>query len=596
MNCGGFQGAHRRRKRRLARDLLLLFATRPDRLLNAAWWWLIGKRLRSRYRLADALAALPFAHARWMADAGSDDLAYIRSVQAGRSLPGIAVHLHVARDTNAQQLREAAASIAQQSLLPQCIVVTSERDSTVVPKVAGCPVHMLDTPATSQIDGLISAGPILRKRQLEFVIPLASCAKLPRHAIAAYVAHLLQRDKVRPAPMVIYGDQHDPEGDEIWLKPEWDARMAWSQDYFSASCAVSVAAASDMQAGVPSLYAAILYLLRFGDDPGVEHVARVTVEVPNGHWCASAEESLAAVRTIAETGTKVAQGPFATVQLQYPLPSPVPKVSVVVATRDRVELLRTCVQGVLEQTAYPDLELIIADNDSRDPETLLFMQESERDPRVRVVRWPHPFNYSAINNFAAGFATGEYLCLLNNDIEVIEPAWLDALVREAVQPGVGAVGARLLYPDLSIQHAGVVIGMGNAAGHAHRGLPDGEPGYFAQALIARGATAVTGACLLVSKRHFRAVGGLDEDGLAVAYNDIDLCLKLRELDLSNIYTPAATLIHHESKSRGLDFAPENLSRYTRELAVFQKRWATRHAIDRWHHPRLDRDDETLGLH
>ena len=176
-------------------------------------------------------------------------------------------------------------------------------------------------------------------------------------------------------------------------------------------------------------------------------------------------------------------------------------------------------------------------------------------PRVRVVRWPHPFNYSAINNYAAGFATGKFLCLLNNDIEVIEPQWLSELVREAYQPGIGAVGARLLYPDRSIQHAGVAIGLGNAAGHAHRDLPEGERGYFAQALIARGASAVTGACLLVEKEHFDAVGGLDEEGLAVAYNDVDLCLKLRERGLISIYTPAATLVHHESKSRGLDFDP-----------------------------------------
>ncbi|MFW2446055.1 MAG: glycosyltransferase family 2 protein [Qipengyuania pacifica] len=277
------------------------------------------------------------------------------------------------------------------------------------------------------------------------------------------------------------------------------------------------------------------------------------------------------------------------------MPDPHPKISVIVATRDRVELLRTCVNGVLHETDYPDIEVIIADNDSCEAGTLDYMERAQADPRVRVVRWPHPFNYSAINNFAARSATGEYLCLLNNDIEVIEPDWLSEMVREAVQPGVGAVGARLLYPDRSIQHAGVAIGIGNAAGHAHRGLPQGVPGYFAQALIARGATAVTGACLLVSKGHFDAVGGLDEHALAVAYNDVDFCLKLRELGLANIYTPVSTLIHHESKSRGFDFAPEHLARYMSELAVFQKRWGTRRAIDPWHHSKLDRNDEKFGM-
>ena len=266
----------------------------------------------------------------------------------------------------------------------------------------------------------------------------------------------------------------------------------------------------------------------------------------------------------------------------------------VVATRDRVELLRTCVKGVLEETAYPDLELIVADNDSRQPETLRYMDEIAADPRVRVVRWPHPFNYSAINNFAAGHASGEYLCLLNNDIEVLEPQWLDEMVREAVQPGVGAVGARLLYPDRTIQHAGVAIGIGNAAGHAHRGLPMDEVGYFAQTHVVRGASAVTAACLVVAKRHFDAVGGLDEEAFAVAYNDVDLCLKLQQYGLVNIYTPLATLIHHESKSRGIDFAPEHLERYMRELAVFQQRWGAAEAVDPWHHPQLNRQSEVFN--
>ncbi len=252
-------------------------------------------------------------------------------------------------------------------------------------------------------------------------------------------------------------------------------------------------------------------------------------------------------------------------------------------------------EGLLHGTDYPNLEIVIADNDSREPSTLQYLEEVVEDPRVRVVRWPHPFNYSAINNFAAGFANGQLLCLLNNDIEIVEPDWLTEMVREILQPGVGAVGARLLYPDRSIQHAGVAIGIGNAAGHAHRALPEGAPGYFAQALIARGASAVTGACLLVQKRSFEAVGGLDEVRLAVAYNDVDFCLKLRKLGLRNIYTPAATLIHHESKSRGSDFAPEHNERYMRELAVFQERWGTKQIIDPWHHPRLERGSEDYRI-
>jgi GT2 family glycosyltransferase len=188
-------------------------------------------------------------------------------------------------------------------------------------------------------------------------------------------------------------------------------------------------------------------------------------------------------------------------------------------------------------------------------------------------------------------ARGDYLCLLNNDTEVIAPEWLDEMMRQACRPQVGAVGAKLHYPDGSIQHAGVVIGMGNAAGHAHRLLRDEEPGYFAQAHIAREATAVTAACLVVEKRKFVAVGGLDEEHLAIAYNDVDLCLKLREAGWTNMYVPTARLYHHESVSRGDDFSPEHNARYRAELRVLQERWRTDVRTDPLHHPMLDRSTD-----
>jgi GT2 family glycosyltransferase len=294
---------------------------------------------------------------------------------------------------------------------------------------------------------------------------------------------------------------------------------------------------------------------------------------------------------------EVFPGPFGTAQIKWPLPPRLPLVSVIVPTRDKVKLLRKCVEGVLHGTNYPNLELIIVDNGSAETHTHAYLADICADPRVRVLPYAAPYNYSAINNFAAAQARGEYLCLLNNDTEVLEDSWLREMMRQATRPQVGAVGAKLLYEDRSIQHAGVIIGLGEAAGHAHRFLKEGQPGYFGQAHIPQYVSAVTAACLLVQKSKFEAVGGLDAAELAVAFNDVDFCLKLERAGWRNVYTPQATLIHHESKSRGRDISPQHIDRYLKELKVLQERWSTKTYLDPLHNPNLSKATENflIGL-
>ena len=589
------------------RDLLLLLVYRPDRAAAVAWWRLIGKRVRAGNRLRSAIAALPFAQQRWMEAGGQNDLATLRlgrgrDVYPRSTYPAICVHLHISTEDAVPAARRAAASALRQSVMPSKLIVTTGDAQICLSPKAG--MIIVSGAHPQRMGGLHAALLRAAEEGAAYLVPLAVDALLPRHALAAYTAHHVRTLVPDGSLPILYGDQKEAGrvgvGKAPWLKPEWDQRMILSQDYLGMACALPVAAAlhcleENGRPPVQSLYELVLRLTQSEAREPVSHVPRITARTAVGDWQRHGEQNLAAVARVVGSAAETTAGPFGTVQVHWPLPDPVPKVSIVVATRDRVELLRTCVDGLLYATYYPDFEIIIADNDSRDPAALEYMDAVAADPRVRVVRWPHPFNYSAINNFAASFATGRFLCLLNNDIEIIEPGWLTELVREGSRAGTGAVGARLLYPDRSIQHAGVAIGLGNAAGHAHRALPEGEPGYFAQALIARGASAVTGACLLVEKRHFDAVGGLDEAELAVAYNDVDLCLKLQQLGLTNVYTPAATLIHHESKSRGLDFAPEHLERYMRELTVFQDRWGTRSAVDPWHHPRLDHSSEVYRV-
>lgn len=277
-------------------------------------------------------------------------------------------------------------------------------------------------------------------------------------------------------------------------------------------------------------------------------------------------------------------------------PAPRPLVSVIVPTRDRAELLAQCARGVLEETEYGPLELLIVDNDSAEPETHALFETLRRDPRVRILSAPGPFNFSALNNLAAAQAKGEVLLLLNNDISVIEPRWLDAMVAHAVRPGVGAVGARLLFPDGRVQHAGVAIGVGGVAGHLAYLLPGDTGGYYNHLTTTRNVSAVTAACMALRKEVFDAVGGLDAERLKVAFNDVDLCLKIRQAGYDIVWCAEAELHHHESASRGEDVAPEAKARFDAEVAVMRERWGKTLDNDPFYGPLFDprRSDYALA--
>lgn len=261
-----------------------------------------------------------------------------------------------------------------------------------------------------------------------------------------------------------------------------------------------------------------------------------------------------------------------------------PLVTVIIPTRNRVDLLRKCIDGI-RQTRYPAIEVIVVDNESDDRETVDFLLQIEAS-KAKVIRVPGEFNFSRLNNEAVSFAGGDLLCFLNNDIEMMDPDWLSLLVLQAVRTDIGAAGAMLLYPDGTIQHAGVFTGIGGGAGHGHRYLGKDEAGYFERSHIPQRVSAVTGACLVVSRAKFLAVGGFDEENFPVAFNDVDLCLKLNERGWQSFYEPRATLIHHESKSRGSDRLKGNRSRFARELQCLKRKWHTDERRDPFHHPQL----------
>ncbi len=276
-----------------------------------------------------------------------------------------------------------------------------------------------------------------------------------------------------------------------------------------------------------------------------------------------------------------------------------PKISILIPNKDHKEDLSRCVESVLKESTYDNYEIIIIENNSVTEEIETYYRSLEKQEKIRIVRYEGEFNYSRINNFGASFATGEYLVLLNNDTQVITINWMEELLMYAQREDVGAAGAKLYYGDKTIQHAGIVIGLGahRTAGHTHYRVAQTNLGYMGRLCYAQDVTAVTGACLMVKKALYDELGGLDE-GFAIALNDVDFCLRLREKGYLNLWNPYCELYHFESISRGLDDEGEKARRYEEESARFREKWKKQlEAGDPYYNPNfsLDRSDYALKL-
>ena len=250
-----------------------------------------------------------------------------------------------------------------------------------------------------------------------------------------------------------------------------------------------------------------------------------------------------------------------------------PLISVIIPNKDHTDDLELCLFSMTRKSTYRNYEILIVENNSEKEETFEYYKKlPDRYPKARVLTWEKEFNYSAINNFAAKEAKGEYLLFLNNDVEILTPDWMEEMLQNCQQEDVAAVGAKLYYPDDTIQHAGVVLGLGGIAGHIMCRASREDPGYFGRMISVQEISAVTAACMMVKKSDFDAVGGLDET-FQVAFNDIDLCMKFRAAGKKIIFTPYAELYHYESKSRGLEDTPEKQFRFDKEVKRFQEKWA-----------------------
>ncbi|MEO7787303.1 MAG: glycosyltransferase family 2 protein [Sphingomicrobium sp.] len=573
---------------------------RPVAALAALYWHVTRRRVRARNRLRLTAAQSPNAYQYWIEQV--EDLTTLRALSGAtiarwKHKPRFSLLLRPPADCPMAEIKRLIASLDAQFYQQWELLIISTAEHAPTMRGSRDKRVRLVRPATALPGEALKAA--IAEATGDLCVPLA----LGQSLSPAALFRLAEAVQDKPDASILYGDEDRllaGRRSRPWFKPQWDEEMFLAQDYLSSACAVDLALATEVaselrDAGEAAEGDFLLRAARAAPGP-IVHVPHILAHVPLAAILASQPERSAAVANfLAPEAAAAIPGAFGSVRVVWPLPSPPPTVAIIIPTRDEAALLKACVESVLTATRYPRFELIVVDNGSSTPEALAYLSHLDSLANVRVLRYDHPYNYSAINNFAAAHATAPYMCLLNNDTEVVEPEWLTEMMRYAVRPDVGAVGAMLLYDDGTIQHAGVVIGICEAAGHAHRFERRDAAGYFAQPHIARRVSAVTAACLVVERAKFEAVGGLDEDGLAIAYNDVDLCLKLDQAGWRNIYVPHAVLIHHESKSRGQDMAPANIERYRRELAVLQERWGTRTYADPRFNPNLDRYSETFIL-
>jgi GT2 family glycosyltransferase len=453
-----------------------------------------------------------------------------------------------------------------------------------------------------QQDGNARFDALLAQARGDYVLLLRSGDRLaPPHALLLF-AEAAERFQRPPA---LYADEDglDQNGQRHspWFKCAWNQELQRSAHYLGHAYMLRtdmVRRAGSLR-GLPLEAAEQTLVLRVCDErceqPAVRipHLLlrrqaargwRLDQAAPGTPQQAQALQAYLDERGIAARVTPSAEGGL---HVRYAVPSPAPLVSLVVPTRNGLQVLRQCIDSVLQRTRYPNYEILIVDNGSDDAQTLAYMQQvSSRDPRVRIRRDDRPFNFSALNNHALPDCRGSLIGLLNNDTEVISPDWLDEMVGLACRPDVGAVGARLWYGNHTLQHAGVVVGLGGCAGHMHLGLVQGESGYASRACLTQEFSAVTAACLLMRRALFETLGGLDEHNLAVDLNDVDLCLKVREAGYRIVWTPFAELYHHESVSRGKAVQPAQRARLEAERRCFAQRWSHWLNADPAFHPAL----------
>ncbi len=430
------------------------------------------------------------------------------------------------------------------------------------------------------------------------------------------LCHVAEAIQAHPEADLFYSDEDkiDALGDrcEPYFKPDFNYELLLAQNmisHFGVYRTSRVRALGGFRVGLEGAqdYDLAFRVLEASGASRIRHIPRILY-----HWRAAAGStalslgeksyaSLAGIDVVKQHLQRIgvaAEVSFADRRLghyrvRYALADPKALVSIIIPTRDKVELLKTCIESIFARSTYKHFEIIVVDNGSVLPETKAYFQKVQSD-QVKILTEDAPFNFSSLNNAGARHAAGKYICLLNNDIEILTPDWLEEMLSFAQREDIGCVGARLWYPDRTLQHGGVILGIGGVAGHAHKHLDDSATGYFGRAVHHQSYSAVTGACLLTAKSKFDQVGGLNE-ALAVAFNDVDLCLKMIAAGYRNIWTPYAEMIHYESVSRGPEVTEAQQTRFRSEIDYMIRTWDTWLQNDPAYNPNLTLEHEDYSL-
>lgn len=445
----------------------------------------------------------------------------------------------------------------------------------------------------------------------EWVALLEHDDLLTEHALF-WVAHSINKN---PELQLIYTDED--KLDEAGIRSEPYFKCDWNRDLFYSNNLLThltlyradlIRSIDGFRLGLEGAhdYDLALRCIEKISESNIHHIPRVLyhgrMQAQSTAYLDEANQSamLAGVSALNQhlQRLNIKAGAFVTqhgFRIRYQLPAVPPRVSLIIPTRNGLTLMRQCIQSILQKTDYPNYEIIIVDNGSDDVNILEYFEHLSHNPLIRILRDDGPFNYSALNNAAVLQSEGDLIGMINNDIEVISPDWLSEMVSHALRPGVGAVGAKLWYPDDTLQHGGVVLGIGGVAGHVFRRLPKNKHGYFNRAAIIQSYSAVTAACLLVQKNIYKQIKGLNETDLKITFNDVDFCLRLGEAGYHNVWTPFAELYHHESASRGNENTKEKQARAWNEFNYMKARWGNQLMNDPAYSPNLTLNDEDFSL-
>lgn len=535
--------------RRFVIVLRLAFHASARRALKALYTFLSGKRVRGWNLLCAIAAENPGYYARWISE-----------TEPGWMARWLSDHSDISPVANPVIAAILETQIAGDLDRTRHAVLAAFGPTTQIVKIA------------AEQGDWSALRDMLRSNSSAWFFPIVA-GDLVSAKLGTVVAHL--GAETRP----IYWDEDRLIAGErncAWAKPEWDPVLFGSQGgLLGAALLRAQIALNEWESAGRGLE---------DEHPSAGRLADLCLAAGNG-----------GARHVPLILTHRAARPVASAQRDGPGPLHWPSVSIIIPTRDLPDHLLACLRGLDLLDYQGAVETIIVDNGSTDPAALELLAKQTERAGTYVLRQPGPFNFSQLNNEGVRIAKGELLCFLNNDIEPLNGSWLTKLAEKAVQPDVGAVGAMLLYPDGSIQHAGVAIGIGGAAGHVQKGtLPDATREDFWY-VATRRVSAVTAACLVVGRDKFLSVGGFDERAFPVAFNDVDLCLKLDSRRLRNLFVAEAQLIHHESKSRGQDDNPEKRERFASELEQLRQRWQTQSHSDPWHSPLFSRVSELCLL-